>query len=354
MKVLVTGGAGFIGSNFVRFALDKGADIINVDKLTYAGNLENLGSYNQHAKHHFCKADICCAASIQQIISQYQPDSIIHMAAESHVDRSIDCADDFIQTNIVGTYTLLSNAFSYFNSLPAPQKAAFRFIHLSTDEVFGALGNTGKFTELSPYQPNSPYAASKASSDLLVRSYYKTYKFPAIIVNASNNYGPRQFPEKLIPLTILNALENKPLPIYGNGRQIRDWLYVEDHVQALWDVLHHGKIGEQYCIGSDNEISNLEVVHEICDVLDRLHPSQHVKKYKDLITFVKDRPGHDFRYATDATKVKKHTSWVPKTSFTKGLERTIKWYVDHQKNLLQIDARHRIGLRGNSRHADEM
>ncbi len=341
MKILVTGGAGFIGSNFVCHALEQGHEVINIDKLTYAGNLENLEDYKDHPSHHFYKKDICDRDAIKAIIFKHAPDGIIHMAAESHVDRSIDCADEFIRTNINGTHALLDAALSYYKQLD--NKESFRFIHLSTDEVFGALSSTGKFDETMPYRPNSPYAASKASSDLLVRSYYKTYGLPTITINASNNYGPKQYPEKLIPLTILNALEHKPLPIYGDGCQIRDWLFVHDHVEALMAVLENGKVGESYCIGAENEISNLELVSHICELLDHLKPFE--KSYRELIAYVKDRPGHDFRYATNASKLKSHTGWSSKVSFEEGLQATIRWYMERFENFRNNpEARARVGL----------
>ena len=341
MKILITGGAGFIGSNFVCSAIKQEHQVINIDKLTYAGNLENLERYQQHNNYFFYKEDICDRDSIEQIFDRHLPDVIVHMAAESHVDRSIDCADEFIRTNILGTHTLLDVSLKYYkNTL---NKEIFKFIHLSTDEVFGALGPTGKFDESMPYRPNSPYAASKASSDLLVRSYMKTYEFPAIIVNASNNYGPKQYPEKLIPLTILNALELKPLPIYGDGKQIRDWLFVEDHVKALFEIINKGKIGESYCVGSNQEMTNLELVQKICTVLDKMQPSS--SSYQELITFVSDRPGHDFRYATNASKLKHHTEWSPQVSFEQGLRETIRWYINRFETFkTKSDARTRMGL----------
>ena len=328
MKILVTGGAGFIGSNFVCHALESGHEIINIDKLTYAGNLKNLAPYQDHPKHHFYQVDICDGLALERIFSNHRPDVVLHMAAESHVDRSIDSPDVFIQTNINGTYTLLNASLKYYKTLD--NTGDFRFIHLSTDEVFGALGPTGKFNETMPYKPNSPYAASKASSDLLVRSYHKTYDFPSIIVNASNNYGPKQYPEKLIPLTLLNALSKKTLPIYGDGQQVRDWLFVGDHVNALMAIITSGHLGESYCIGADNEMCNLALVHLLCDTLDDLKPNE--TSYRDLIEFVKDRPGHDFRYATDSSKLKKHTGWAPTTSLKKGMQQTVEWYLNSFEN----------------------
>ncbi len=345
MKILVTGGAGFIGSNFVCSALKQDHVIINVDKLTYAGNLDNLEPYRTHEKHHFYKQDICDVASVEKIIFKHRPDIIVHMAAESHVDRSIDSSEEFIRTNINGTHALLEAALNYYRTLE--DKKRFRFVHLSTDEDFGALGREGCFHEEMPYRPNSPYAASKAASDLLVRSYFKTHNLPAITVNCSNNYGPKQYQEKLMPLIILNALEQKPLPIYGDGQQVRDWLFVEDHIEALFSIIEKGRIGESYCIGSHNEMTNVSLVQHICDILDDIKPAD--KKYRELISFVKDRPAHDFRYATDSIKLHKDTGWVAKTNFTDGIKKTVEWYVVHfaslQKNSM---ARNRIGLKNDN------
>ncbi|MBM3467987.1 MAG: dTDP-glucose 4,6-dehydratase [Alphaproteobacteria bacterium] len=341
MRILVTGGAGFIGSNFIGQSLSQGHEIINVDKLTYAGNPENLGSDYNHKNHMFYKEDICNKQAIEEILFRERPDVILHMAAESHVDRSIDCADDFIQTNVVGTHQLLDASLKYYKSLTNKNK--FRFLHLSTDEVFGALNETGKFNETTPYCPNSPYAASKAASDLLVRSYYQTYGLPTMIVNSSNNYGPKQYPEKLIPLMILNALEQKPLPVYGKGQQIRDWLFVTDHVDALLKLISLGENGESYCIGAHNEMTNLSLVQLICNYLDEIHPVQ--SSYQNLITFVSDRPGHDYRYATDASKLAKTTGWSPKVGFQEGLKQTILWYLERFDVLrVKSEARKRIGL----------
>lgn len=345
MRIVLTGGAGFIGSNFVKFAIDNDAEVYNYDKLTYAGNLANLAEYLKHPNHTFIKDDICNRKEFSKIVSDVQPDAIVHMAAESHVDRSIDCADEFILTNVVGTHTILDVSLEYWKSLSGTKKDQFRMLHLSTDEVFGALGKTGRFNEASPYKPNSPYAASKASSDLLVRSYIRTYGLPALITNSSNNYGPNQYSEKLIPLTTLNAIEEKPLPVYGNGQQMRDWLYVGDHVRALWKILKEGHIGEQYCVGGNSEQVNLDVVQMICGILDDLKPRPSHKSYKDLIMFVKDRPGHDFRYAIDASKLKEHTNWVPETVFAEGLKLTVQWYLEYAGQLLEVDGRQRAGLR---------
>jgi len=341
MKILVTGGAGFIGSNFVCKSLSLGHKIINIDKLTYAGDLENLDTYYKHENHFFYKEDICHKQSVEEILFKERPEVIIHMAAESHVDRSIDCADDFIQTNVVGTHQLLEASLKYFRSLN--NKINFRFLHISTDEVFGALEQAGKFNEKNPYRPNSPYAASKAASDLLVRSYYQTYGLPIMIINSSNNYGPKQYPEKLVPLMILNALDLKPLPIYGEGQQIRDWLYVTDHVEALLDLISFGRIGESYCIGANNEMTNLSLVQLICDYLDRVLPIRD--SYRSLITFVSDRPGHDYRYATDASKLTRTIGWSPKVSLQEGINQTILWYLKRFETLrIKSEARKRIGL----------
>lgn len=330
MKILVTGGAGFIGSHLINLLLNKNYKVVNLDKLTYAGNLENLSECRNNQNYLFYQLDICNGFELERIFEQEQPDAVFHLAAESHVDRSINCAYQFIQTNIVGTYTVLNTTLKYFNQLCSSKKDLFRFINVSTDEVFGSLEVGGKFNETMPYRPNSPYAASKASADLLARSYYKTYNLPTITINSSNNYGPKQYPEKLIPLIILNALKHKHLPIYGNGQQVRDWLFVEDNVEALVCVLQHGRIGESYCVGADNEFTNLNLVKHICEVLDYVKPikSNKLNSYKDLITFVKDRPGHDFRYATDATKLKTDTGWSAKTIFHEGLYKTITWYVN--------------------------
>jgi dTDP-glucose 4,6-dehydratase len=346
MRVLVTGGAGFIGSHMVCRLLDEGCDVLNIDKLTYAGSLDNLADHQDHRRHRFEKTDICDQAGITRLFADFRPDAVIHMAAESHVDRSIDGPQIFIETNIVGTHNMLKAAYDYWRSLTGPVREAFRFVHLSTDEVFGALGEKGFFNEHSPYQPNSPYAASKASSDFLVRSYGRTYGFPAVIVNSSNNYGPRQYAEKLIPLVILNALEEKPLPVYGDGRQVRDWLFVGDHVEGLWRVLTGSAPGESYCIGGGNEVRNIDLVHMICGLLDVRRPRSSKKPYGDLIKFVTDRPGHDYRYATDTTKIKKELGWAPRMAMNEGLAATVDWYLREQKRLLDVPARDRRGKAG--------
>ena len=325
-KILVTGGAGFIGSAVVRqFINDTDCSVVNVDKLTYAGNLQSLASVSDNPRYRFEQVDICDAAEVARVFREHQPDAVMHLAAESHVDRSISGPADFIQTNIVGTYTLLEAARNHWNSLDALHKSAFRFHHISTDEVYGSLGDTGFFKEDDAYEPNSPYSASKASSDHLVRAWHHTYGFPVVTTNCSNNYGPYHFPEKLIPLVILNAVNGKPLPIYGKGDNIRDWLYVDDHARALRLVLERGKLGETYNIGGWNEKTNLEVVHSICTILDDLHPqgAPHTK----LITYVADRPGHDKRYAIDANKIANDLGWKPQENFESGLRKTVEWYL---------------------------
>lgn len=327
--IIVTGGAGFIGSHFVLEWLKLTDEpLINVDKLTYAGNLANLASVMQIPRHTFVKADINNRVVINDLFQKYQPRAVIHLAAESHVDRSITGPFDFIQTNIVGTFNLLEIARSYWENLKGGEKDQFRFLHVSTDEVYGSLGqNDAAFTEETPYQPNSPYSASKASSDHLVRAYYHTYGFPTLTTNCSNNYGPLQFSEKLIPLMIQQALRGKPLPIYGDGKNIRDWLYVSDHCSALRTVLEKGVCGETYNVGGDSEKTNIEVVHTICDLLDQLKPQS--KSYRNQLSFVTDRPGHDRRYAIDARKIKKELGWFPKESFESGLRKTVEWYLEH-------------------------
>lgn len=331
MKIFVTGGAGFIGSAVIRHIIHNTQDsIVNVDKLTYAGNLDSLSEVSNNSRYAFEQVDICDADELKRVFAEYQPDAVMHLAAESHVDRSIDGPDEFIQTNIVGTYNMLEVARAYWTTLPESRKQAFRFHHISTDEVYGDLeGTTDLFTETTSYAPSSPYSASKASSDHLVRAWQRTYGFPTIITNCSNNYGPYHFPEKLIPLVILNALDSKPLPIYGKGDQIRDWLYVEDHASALYKVVSEGVVGETYNIGGHNEKQNIEVVKTICSILDELQPQVNGESYESLITFVKDRPGHDMRYAIDASKIDKELNWTPKESFESGIRKTVKWYLDN-------------------------
>lgn len=335
MKILVTGGAGFIGSAVVRHLInDTAVNVVNVDKLTYAGNLDSLVSVANNPRYAFYQTDICDASAISSILKSEQPDMIMHLAAESHVDRSIDGPATFIQTNIVGTYTLLEASRNYWYSLDEQRKAAFRFHHISTDEVFGDLhGTDDLFTETTPYAPSSPYSASKASSDHLVRAWHRTYGLPVIVTNCSNNYGPYHFPEKLIPLMILNALAGKPLPVYGKGNQVRDWLYVEDHARALYQVVTKGKVGETYNIGGHNEKQNIEVVKTLCSLLEELAPNkpEGVTYYQDLISYVTDRPGHDLRYAIDASKIERELGWKPEETFETGLRKTVQWYLQHRE-----------------------
>jgi len=332
--ILVTGGAGFIGSAVIRHLMaDTDYRVINVDKLTYAGNLESLISVSEDSRYSFEQVDICDATGIQRVFEQYQPDIIMHLAAESHVDRSIDGPAEFIHTNIIGTYTLLEQARQYWITLGEAKKAEFRFHHISTDEVYGDLeGTDDLFTESTPYAPSSPYSASKASSDHLVRAWHRTFGFPTVITNCSNNYGPYHFPEKLIPLVILNALAGKPLPVYGRGNQIRDWLYVDDHARALVLVATTGVIAETYNIGGHNEMQNIDVVKTICQLLEELVPEKPagVKQYQDLITYVADRAGHDVRYAIDASKIQRELDWTPQETFESGIRKTVQWYLANQ------------------------
>ena len=351
MKIIVTGGAGFIGSAVIRqYINDTENEVINLDALTYAGNLESLADVESNSRYHFEHVDIRNIDEVERVFNKYQPDAIMHLAAESHVDRSIDGPADFIMTNIVGTYNLLDVARQYWNSLEADKKDRFRFHHVSTDEVYGDLEATGYFTEETAYDPSSPYSASKASSDHLVRAWHRTYGFPVVVTNCSNNYGPYQFPEKLIPLVILNALEGKPLPVYGDGSQVRDWLHVEDHARALRLVLEQGKTGETYNIGGHNEKTNLEVVKTICSLLDQLVPGSPHKPHESLITFVTDRPGHDVRYAIDAEKIQEELGWVPQETFESGIEKTVKWYLDNKLWCQHVQdgsyQRQRLGVMG--------
>ena len=331
--ILVTGGAGFIGSNFVLdWIATEGTPVVNLDKLTYAGNLGNLANLKDDARHIFVKGDIGDRILVAKLLQQYKPEAIVHFAAESHVDRSIHGPAEFVQTNVVGTFSLLEEARAYWSALAEPEKSRFRFLHVSTDEVYGSLGpNDPAFTETTPYTPNSPYAASKAASDHLVRAYHHTYGLPTVTTNCSNNYGPLQFPEKLIPLVILNAVGGKPLPIYGDGLNVRDWLYVGDHCAAVRLALKKGRLGETYNIGGNSEKTNLEIVNTICAILDELRPlrSSPITRYASLITFVKDRPGHDRRYAIDATKIATELGWKPAEQFETGLRKTVQWYLEH-------------------------
>ncbi|MCY1520995.1 dTDP-glucose 4,6-dehydratase 2 [compost metagenome] len=331
MRILVTGGAGFIGSALIRHLLDNtGHQVLNLDKLTYAGNLESLAGVADNPRYQFLQADIGDSGAVSGALAEFQPDAIMHLAAESHVDRSIDGPAAFIQTNIVGTYALLEATRAYWLQLDQARRQAFRFHHVSTDEVYGDLhGVDDLFTESTPYAPSSPYSASKAASDHLVRAWHRTYGLPVLLTNCSNNYGPYHFPEKLIPLMILNALEGKPLPVYGNGQQVRDWLFVEDHARALLEVVTRGQVGETYNIGGHNEQKNLDVVHTICSLLEELAPRKPdgVARFEDLVTFVKDRPGHDLRYAIDAGKIERELGWVPQETFASGLRKTVQWYL---------------------------
>ena len=328
----ITGGCGFIGSNFIRYILEN-TDVkyvINLDKLTYAGSTSNLKEFNSDSRYVFIEGDIADSRLVCSLFQNHNPDCLIHFAAESHVDRSIDGPEEFINTNVIGTFTLLEESLRYYKSLSNTFEAEFLFHHISTDEVFGSLGKTGSFTETTPYDPSSPYSAAKASSDHLVRAWHRTFGLPVLITNCSNNYGPYQFPEKLIPLMIINCLNEKPLPVYGKGDNIRDWLYVEDHCTAIMSVLQNGILGETYNIGGRVEVSNLKIVETICDSLDEIHPSISGKSYRELIAFVRDRPGHDFRYSIDSSKIEKALNWIPNESFETGIRKTIQWYLDHQ------------------------
>ncbi|WP_022836530.1 dTDP-glucose 4,6-dehydratase [Salisaeta longa] len=329
--IVVTGGAGFIGSALVRHLIgETGYTVVNVDKLTYAGHPSTVAPVADSPRYHFVQADIADAQAMRRLFAEHAPDAVMHLAAESHVDRSIDGPTAFIETNVVGTYTLLEAARSYWEALPASKQAAFRFLHVSTDEVFGELGETGYFSEETSYDPSSPYSASKASSDHLVRAWHRTYGLPVLITNCSNNYGPYQYPEKLIPVVIQHALEGKPIPIYGRGENVRDWLYVADHVRALVAVVEQGAVGETYAIGGHNEKRNIEVVEAICKLMDELVEAPAVSDHADLIAFVEDRPGHDYRYAIDASKIDQDVGWRPEESFATGLRKTVRWYLAHQ------------------------
>ena len=328
MKILVTGGAGFIGSAVIRHLISETKhSVVNVDCLTYAGNLSTLDQVCSNSRYSFEKVNICDHAAVQRVFEQHRPDAVMHLAAESHVDRSIDGPSAFIQTNVVGTYVMLEASRRHWQSLSTEQKGAFRFHHISTDEVYGSLGDDGLFTEQTPYDPSSPYSASKAASDHLVRAWNRTYGLPSVLTNCSNNYGPYQYPEKLIPLTITSALAGKPLPVYGKGENVRDWLYVDDHARALVTVLERGEIGETYNIGGNSERKNIDVVRTICRLMDELLDGSVNRPHENLITFVTDRPGHDHRYAIDASKIRRDLGWSPAESFDSGLQKTVKWYL---------------------------
>ena len=346
MRVIVTGGAGFIGSALVRhLVLDKGYEVLNVDALTYAGNLASLHSVEHRPNYRFLHANICDRGEMERAVHEFAPDRIMHLAAESHVDRSITGAADFIQTNVIGTFNLLEAARGYWAKLDADRKGAFRFLHVSTDEVYGSLGEDGLFTEETPYDPSSPYSASKASSDHLAKAWQRTYGLPVVVSNCSNNYGPYHFPEKLIPLTILNALAGEPLPVYGKGENVRDWLYVEDHARALDIIVDRGRLGETYNVGGRNERRNIDVVHRICEVLDRIAPSYRPRH--EQIEFVTDRPGHDARYAIDASRLEDELGWRAAENFDTGIEKTVQWYLDNEwwwQPLRERYAGQRLGL----------
>ncbi|MEN9403210.1 MAG: dTDP-glucose 4,6-dehydratase 2 [Verrucomicrobiota bacterium] len=331
MNILVTGGAGFIGSNLVRLLVNTTEhSVLTVDALTYAGNRHSLDDLNGNPRHRFAQADICDADAIGKLFAEFKPDWVMHLAAESHVDRSIDGPGAFIQTNVVGTYTMLQAARAHFEKLAGAAKDRFRFLHVSTDEVYGSLGATGLFTEETPYDPHSPYSASKASSDHLARAWPDTFNLPVLVTNCSNNYGPFQFPEKLIPVVILKALRGDPIPVYGKGENIRDWLYVGDHAEALHTVVAKGRVGQTYNIGGNNERQNIDLVRLLCSLLDEFRPRPDGKKYDSQISFVTDRPGHDLRYAIDATKIKRELGWTPKQDHTSGFRKTVQWYLDNE------------------------
>jgi dTDP-glucose 4,6-dehydratase len=361
MKILVTGGAGFIGSAVIRHVVNKTSNqVVNVDKLTYAGNLDSLLSVSTDERYSFERTDICNRVELDRVFSQHQPDVVMHLAAESHVDRSIDASSAFIETNIIGTYTLLEAARDYWQKLDGNRKPAFRFHHVSTDEVYGDLEeDEASFTETTPYAPSSPYSASKASSDHLVRAWQRTYGLPTLITNCSNNYGPYHFPEKLIPLVILNALEGKRIPVYGDGQQVRDWLYVEDHARALYQVIIKGKVGETYNIGGNNEKTNIEVVKSICRLLEQLVPDSHFRQsgdkmdYESLIQLVTDRPGHDFRYAINANKIESELGWEPLETFESGIRKTVEWYLNNKDWWTHVldgsYSRQRLGIGGSDK-----
>jgi dTDP-glucose 4,6-dehydratase len=347
--ILVTGGAGFIGSCLVRQLIGRGLTVVNLDKLTYAGNLDSLESVRENPRHTFVHGDIGNRELARRLLEQHRPQAIVNLAAESHVDRSIDGPEAFVETNVVGTFRLLDVTRLWWRELPAPDRESFRFLHVSTDEVYGSLGPTGAFTESTPYAPNSPYSASKAASDHFVRAYHHTYGLPVLTTNCSNNYGPYQFPEKLIPLMILNAVEGKPLPVYGDGRNVRDWLFVEDHCQALQVVLQSGTPGETYNIGGNNEQANLDLVREVCRIVDELRPDLPHYPCENLIKFVQDRPGHDRRYAIDASKITCELGWQPRQNARSGLRLTVQWYLEHPEWVERVQSggyrRGRLGLK---------
>ncbi len=332
MTLLITGGAGFIGSAVVRRLIrSTDARVVTVDKLTYAGNLDSLAEAATDPRHHFEQVDICDGDALRRIFDEYRPSGVLHLAAESHVDRSIDGPAEFIRTNVTGTFTLLDEARRYWYALSGEERRRFRFVHVSTDEVFGSLSEEGYFTEETPYRPSSPYSASKAGSDHLARAWHHTYGLPVLVTNCSNNYGPYQFPEKLIPLMILNALEGKPLPVYGQGLNVRDWLFVDDHVDALLTVLERGEVGETYTVGGNNEVRNIDVVRVLCRLVDELAPDRAIGSREQLIEFVEDRPGHDLRYAIDASRIRNDLGWSPRETFESGLRRTVRWYLDNEE-----------------------
>ncbi len=345
--VLLTGGAGFIGSALVRYLINEtDATVINIDKLTYAGSLHSLGGADANERHHFHQEDIVDVDAMRRLVNQYQPDLIMHLAAESHVDRSIDGPGEFIQTNIIGTYNLLEVAREYYEGLDGEKRESFKFHHISTDEVYGSLGESGLFTETTRYKPNSPYSASKASSDHLVRAWNKTYKLPVVISNCSNNYGPFQFPEKLIPLVIQKAISGEPLPIYGKGDNVRDWLFVDDHVKALWQIVTTGENGQVYNVGGHNEKTNIDVVKTICGILDDVKPREDGVPYEQQITFVADRPGHDRRYAIDAAKIEKELGWTPEETFETGIRKTVEWYLGSAEWVAKVSGEYDGGRLG--------
>ncbi len=351
MKIIVTGGTGFIGSALCQHLVRQSADeVLNIDKLTYAANPASVAALEDAPSYRFMQADICDMESMRRAFAEFRPDAVMHLAAESHVDRSIDAAAPFMHTNIIGTFTLLEAAREYWNSLPADRRERFRFLMVSTDEVYGSLGKEGAFSETTPYDPSSPYSASKASADHLAMAWHRTYGLPVIITNCSNNYGPRQFPEKLIPLMIINALHGKPLPVYGDGSNVRDWLHVDDHAQALRLVVEKGKTGEKYNIGGNSERTNLQVVKAICAIMDELHPQG--APHEELIRFVEDRPGHDFRYAINAEKIRRELGWQPRETFESGLRKTVEWYLENEawwRPLYQANAQgKRRGVLANS------